>query len=159
MESIATLTCCTGLFIPRIISVFTEQSQSGVEKCPEQVLERQVRADMKVLAKHSEKFKSSRRISSHWLIFRDHRKLRETECSRTWKISIRCHLWAKLNISEQRQNSTIRSRKEIILLGILMKMTDGKTHVNVQRIHSTQKTRGFKAKTHRLMPNKKLDQS
>ena len=29
--SIATLTCCTELFLPRISSAFTEQSQSGVE--------------------------------------------------------------------------------------------------------------------------------
>ena len=42
-----------------------------------------VRAVMKVLAKHTEKFKPSRTFSSHWLIFRDYRKLRETECSRT----------------------------------------------------------------------------
>ena len=78
MESIATLTSCTGLFIPRISSVSAEQSQSGVE----QILERQVKADSKVLAKHLQKFKSSRRISSHWLIFQDYRMLRENECSR-----------------------------------------------------------------------------
>ena len=65
MGSIATLTCCTGLFILRTSSVSTERSQSGVE----QLLERQVKADSKVLAKYSQKFKSSRRISSHWLIF------------------------------------------------------------------------------------------
>ena len=74
--SIATLTCCTGLFIPRISSVFTEQSQSGLEIYLEQILERQVRADMKVLARHTEKFKSSSRISSNWLIFRDYRNFR-----------------------------------------------------------------------------------
>ena len=65
--------------------------------------------------KTSQKFKSNRRISSHWLIFQDYRMLRETECSRFWKISIRCFLWAKLSISVQRRNSTVRSRKEIIM--------------------------------------------
>ena len=78
MGSIATLICCAGLFIPRTSFVSTEQSQSGVD----QILEKQVKRDSKVLAKYPQKFKSSRRISSHWLIFRDHRKLRETELSR-----------------------------------------------------------------------------
>ena len=57
-----------GLFIPRISSVSAEQSQSGVE----QILERQVKAVSKVLAKHHQKIKSNRRISSHWLIFQEH---------------------------------------------------------------------------------------
>ena len=65
LESIATLTCCAGLFILRISAVFTEQSQSGAETRMEQILERHVRADPKVLAKCTEKLKSSRRISSH----------------------------------------------------------------------------------------------
>ena len=41
MSSIATLTCCTGLFIPRISSVSTEQSQRGVD----QILERSNRLE------------------------------------------------------------------------------------------------------------------
>ncbi len=57
--SIATLTCCAGLFIPQTSSVSTELSQSGVE----QILERQVKADSKVLAKHFQKFKSNRKPS------------------------------------------------------------------------------------------------
>ena len=52
MEGMKTLTCCTGLFIPRISSVSSEQSQSGVESSLEQILERQIRADLKVLEKH-----------------------------------------------------------------------------------------------------------
>ena len=58
MGSVATLTFSTGLFIPRISSVFTEQSQSGVEISLEQILKKkkkQVGADMKVLAKHPER--------------------------------------------------------------------------------------------------------
>ena len=75
-----TLTCYTGLFIRRISSVSTEQSQSGVESSLEQILERPLRADLKVLAEHPEKFRSSRKNSSLWLIFRDYRQLREAEC-------------------------------------------------------------------------------
>ena len=57
----------------------------------------------------------------------------------------RCHFWTKWNISVQRRNSTIWSRKEIIMLQLLLKKTDGKTHVNVQRKHSAKKSGGFKA--------------
>ena len=46
------MTCSTGVFIPRISSVYTEQTQSGVEISLEQTLGRQVVTDMKVLAKH-----------------------------------------------------------------------------------------------------------
>ena len=46
MGCIETVTCCTGLFIPRLSSVSAEQSQSGVE----QILESQIKA---VLAKTS----------------------------------------------------------------------------------------------------------
>ena len=70
-------------------------------------------ADPKVLARCPQKFKSSRRILSHGWIFQDYRMLRETECFIIWKITIRCRLWATLNISVQRRNSTIRSRKQI----------------------------------------------
>ena len=51
---------------------------------------RQVKADPKVLEKHPKEFRSSRRNSSHWLIFRDYRLLQETECSKTLKSSTLC---------------------------------------------------------------------
>ena len=70
---------------------------------------------------------------------------RETECCRIWRISSRCHLWAKLNISVQRRNSTIRSRKDTTMLHLLLILTDGKAHFDLQRIYSAQKSRGFKA--------------
>ena len=93
-----------------ISSVFTEQSQSCAESSQRQILERQVKLDQKVLEEHPEKFRSSRKNSSHWLIFRDYRLLQETECFRTWRISNRCPPWAKLNLFEQLQNSSIQSR-------------------------------------------------
>ena len=155
MVSIATSTCCTGPFIPRISSVSTEQSQSGAE----QILKRQVKADSKVLAKHHQKIKLNKRISSHWLIFQDYRMLRETECFRVWKISIRCHLWAKLNISVQRRNSTIRSRKEIIMLQPLLKMTDEENARQCAKNTQRPETGRIQGHTHPLMQIKKLVQS
>ena len=46
MRSITTFTWCTELFIRRISSVSTEQSQSGVESSPEIILVRQVGANL-----------------------------------------------------------------------------------------------------------------
>ena len=40
---------------------------------------------------------------------------------------------SKINISVHWRNSTIRSRKEIIMLQLFLKITDGEMHVNVQR--------------------------
>ena len=113
-----------------------------------------VREDMKVLAKHPEKFKSSRRISSHWLTFRDNRKLRETEYTRTGKISIRCHLRAKLN-SEQRRNSTIQSRKEIIIRRLILKMTDGENARQCAKNTQRPETGKIQGHTHRLIQTNK----
>ena len=110
VESLTTLIFFSELSLWWISSVFTEQSQSCAESSQRQILERQVKLDQKVLEEHPEKFRSSRKNSSHWLIFRDYRLLRETECFRTWRISNRCLPWAKLNLFEQLQNSSIQSR-------------------------------------------------
>ena len=107
-------------------------------------------------ARHLQKFKSSRRISSHWLIFQDYRMLRETECFRMWKFSIRCHLWAWLNISAQRGNSTIQSRKEIIMLQLLLKMTDGENARQCAKNTQRQEIGRIQGLLHQLMQNKKL---
>ena len=109
IENMAILTCCTGL--PRS----TGQSQSGVDR----ILEMQAKADPKAFARCLQKFKLNRKIWSHWWIFQDDSMLGETECSRIWRIWLRCHLWAKLNISVQRRNSTIRSRKEASMSQLL----------------------------------------
>ena len=55
MENIPTLISCTELFIQRISSVHTEQSQNGVNRSQEQILEREVILDTKVLEERREK--------------------------------------------------------------------------------------------------------
>ena len=57
MKSIPTLTCRSELFIQRISSVFTEQSQIGAKSSLEQSLENEVILDPKVLGGRPEKFK------------------------------------------------------------------------------------------------------
>ena len=84
------------------------------------------------------------RTQGHWLIFRDYRLLRETECSRTWKISNRCLSWAKFNLFEQRQNSSSNRDRKLLCDDSSWGWRMGKTHVNVQRVHSAQKSEGFK---------------
>ena len=60
------------------------------EKQPEADSGKASKGRPEVLEEHREKFRSSRKNASHWLIFQDYRLLRETEYFRTWKISIRC---------------------------------------------------------------------
>ena len=129
MVSIATLTCSTRHFVPQTSSVSAEQSESGVEH----ILERQVKANSKVLARHPEEINSNRRISSHWLIFQDYRMLRVTECFR---------FWSPYN------GEIIPSDRERKLLcyDYSWRWQMAKAQVNVQRIHSAQKPRGFKKK-------------
>ena len=80
------------------------------EKQPEADSGKTSKGRPELLEEHRKKFRSSRKNASRWLIFRDYRLLRETEYFRTWKMSNRCPSWAKLNLFEQRQNSTIQSR-------------------------------------------------
>ena len=64
------------------------------------------------------------------------------------------HLWAKLHISVQRRNSTIRSRNEIIVLHILLKMTDGESARQCAKITQRLETWRTQGHTHRLMQTK-----
>ena len=131
MVNMAILTCCTGLCMPRTSSASMVHSQTSVDR----ILEKQAKADPKVLARCPQKFKWNRKISSHWWIFQDYRMHRETECSRIWRISIRCHSWAKPSDRERKlrcHNNSWWWRM-------------AKAHFDVQRIFSAQKPRGFKA--------------
>ena len=116
------------------------------------------KADPTVLARCHQKFKNSE-ISSHWLVFQDYRMHLETECFRLWTISIRCHLWAKLNISVQRRTSTIRSRKETTMLQLLSMMTDGESALRCAKNIQRPETERIQSHTHRLMQTNNLVQS
>ena len=135
MESVTTLIFFSEPSMQRISSVFTEQSHSCVESSQRQTPERQVKADQKVLEEHPEKFRSSRKNGSHWLIFRDYRLLRKTECFRTWKIPNRCPSW---KITPSNRDG------KLFCYDSSWRWRMGKTHANVQRLHSAQKSEGFK---------------
>ena len=59
-----------------------------------------------------------------------------TECFRIWIISIRFHLWAKLNISVQRRNSTSDRERKLPCYNYSWWWRMGKAHFDVQRIYS-----------------------
>ena len=65
-------------------------------------------------------------------------------------------LIAKLNISVQRRKSTIRSRKEIIMLQLLLKMMDGENTHQCAKNTQRQDIGTIQGHTHQFMQNKKL---
>ena len=141
---------CVGLLIPRTSSVSTEQSQSGGpysgeagQSRPEGA--RKTSTEIQIKQEDLKSLVGTPRLPH----------ASENRTLQNLKDSIRCHLWAKLNISEQRRNSTIRSRKEIIMSQQLLKMTDGKIHRCAKNTQRPEISR-IQGHAHQLMQNKKL---
>ena len=151
-------TCCTGPFMPRTSSVsagksclkvvWTEFRRSKPEADPKSPLkmspEIQIKhEDLKTLVDIPRLPHASGNRMLH--NFKDFSSL---------------PLMSKIfNISVQRRNSTIRSRKETSMSQLLLMMTDGKSAFRCAKKITRPETERIRSHTHQLMQKKKLVQS
>ena len=143
MWSIATSTCCTGLFISRISSVSTEQSQGGAE----QILKRQGKSKQTLKCSQNITKNSNQKIGSQVIVDSP----RQPHAS--WNRMLQKFERFQFDVIYE-QNWTSPYNGDILPSDrerkLLCYNNSGwwrmaKAHVNVQRIHSAQKQGGFKA--------------
>ena len=127
----------------------TEQSQSGAKR----ILERQVVAELKVLANHhqikQDDFESQ-------VMFEDYTMLRETECIRVWKIQFLKK--TKLNISVQRVDS-FSDRGGNHFVTTIVEDDWWRKRTSMCKEHTAPRNRTDSSHAHQLMQTKKLVQS
>ena len=121
MENIPTSISCTELFIQRISSLPTEQSQKGVKRSQEQILERKLIMDPESARRKSREIDMKHEELKSRLIFLNYHLLWETECSRMWTISNQCLVEVRLSFLEHQQDSIIQWKLEEFLLQFVTK--------------------------------------